>query len=1706
MLTSFRFQLYSRRDDIVDDDDDDDHISEHLRVTEFAELVEMGHKRNYAAAAYLAAVENDMFSFNEHDFAQVMDQLKFVEVASVVVAGERSNQLRTSSKLTELIETVFAPIKGQEFFYVYKKSHRNDIVFHLDDESSFVEESIEAVSREVSTRADDEASSSGLNRSLSDGGTDFEEEASLNSSSLGDDGQAPRNVGATPIFARLLIDGEPATICDLARIGQSASLSAQISIFPEDEDEASQRLDPMSALPSSHVGVVAEMGSLLNAYVAEQTLERLRHRGPSIDVQDLRLARACLRKARNSVASTIEVFFYSPKSDSMVPASAPAGADAEVEEGFNLLTDELLHSDDIALKSFDEGTGLLLVDTEQDGSSLAYFCFLTIRKARGVVAVEVYHPESTADGSVVIARVHDSISRCCHRANQRLLLNKLHRSKTASPLLIPESTRAESRTEDEELQDSPFHQGLFACPTVFRTTFELFHRCATNPEQVSRTLEATVLHNFSVSNRRGFFVYKDEDGSVYYMKLVTTGGGLEPDGRIELVVQGLDHPGLSVTKQLRELLQRRLHSIAVDMLSAVLTKNPRYYWKPADTRFVRTFEAEWSMLNDSNSRKESSHLRRYSFPSHVFDPAMVLVYFRQNLCGSTFFHPLTRPERFKKSSGHGRDKDGKSSLGLEFYYNNAPSKLDPAVQALSTLTKKGAKYSRLAGTGLAIIELSLVYKDGTRIDELPLAQTPADVDCMLEVPLRFLRFAEEDGFEEESDDDRSSVLVEVRIADTALKRDILHDWIRLTLDQVLIAWTIETHLQRQQRGLLRLGQQRDGCPSVSEDTKKETLHAVCPGLPALTSMLESSHGLPHPAVLKVQYDGVVRSSTVATFACDLLEAILSQMRLKTKSSRLEDYRSSLCAIRLNRSEPPRRVLLPLDSSGPNAVVTLVDQETRTDIRDTPIDCPEYILFYQSMTTESTLKLFQEVAIDDGTGESTESTAALKLLRKQNPSAFKRSFGFVFTVRKDKRTLIGYNWSTQLFNATRAHLEEKEKQLLALTSHSRESLQRRALRLLSPYSNSAAAKVDPKPKEDIDQRNSKSKLIASSAGESVEKEHNTGERTYQPRRHIRRPVNIRKPTLIGKSVDGAARHAVAASRARASSNLFKGNLSTSSNAQTGRKPVDSSRRGSGDRLTIGIDGANSDRQQSSLNRSNREKIGVASLQSSYKRVLTADHLRPHSAQVKASSISTRNHWPTKRPIDMTSSVSDLVLHEGSMMWTEASSVLPLPPRLVETLVSSFAQSMAVWTPELSLVPVQSCCKSASLAILSGELRAVRKCKGVTVVKVSRMRVVGPNQNSSMILLQTYLLTMPRREKDGKRTTKKRRYNSWALIEKDAAGTDLLSCSLRSTLNLRKALFDHAAATAERAMKSINGDLQYSEVLSLVRDLITMYSLRQQRKLLRSNYKCFSTTIVLKSYRDPMISGYDAPSLFRWIQSKCLGRTVISCGPAGVCFKREVIVGSTHSVCFLAPDPNATDRLRLIILCRTQGRNLHDFMFREDSNAAISIVDNIAVECAGLAYGELHFAATNMYRDRIWNRVSSASTLDPPSPGEVRDLLGLCKVKPVSDYVQLVPDLQRFKMIFSDDGMDDFSYLCDLLTREQTLSPSWTVGDSEMLVYSSAEDIYLLLHADDSSHKTRIDVVEREEGSPKSVNNPVFALQKAANVLLFSLWSDMAEEQS
>jgi hypothetical protein len=212
---------------------------------------------------------------------------------------------------------------------------------------------------------------------------------------------------------------------------------------------------------------------------------------------------------------------------------------------------------------------------------------------------------------------------------------------------------------------------------------------------------------------------------------------------------------------------------------------------------------------------------------------------------------------------------------------------------------------------------------------------------------------------------------------------------------------------------------------VAQLDGKELIEAICPGLPSLQYMLESSHDLPHPGISRLVNSGMIRSSTVATKTLKMLETCILGTLFKdsTSSEAWTKANVGFHIIRKSRSSLPEVVKLSWDPSSKRAVV----QATRTSqsvqdraIQDSPIDCPEYICFFQlsafggiASGMDPYHKLSREVMIHDGISDSSATIELLETLKAENRDAFMRSFAFVFSVKRNKRTLYTYNWTPSL---------------------------------------------------------------------------------------------------------------------------------------------------------------------------------------------------------------------------------------------------------------------------------------------------------------------------------------------------------------------------------------------------------------------------------------------------------------------------------------------------------------------------------------------------------------------------------------------------------------------------------------------------------------------------------------------------------------------
>ncbi|CAB9512295.1 seizure threshold 2 [Seminavis robusta] len=1730
--------LYSMREDIADDDSTNSHISEYLTMVEFADHWDAAHTKIYATAAYVALRHESIpvESFHTDDLDRVLGVCDFVQVASVLVGGVPTGTSDSDvvnegeSKLQELIFTILGEVGGYQggdytLFY-YKRG--GEEVLKLDEQeteslSTFdeldamgnVELEEEDPDNDRLTRSIDDNSATVDFASRSDDG--YERQPGTGEDhARGHDTNAPSDIKellAPPVFVRFTLDGKAATLNDLSLITKSSNLEAHLSIFLKDGQKSSNKVvEQQSQLPAFHGKVALELVALMNAYVAEQTLERLRHFGQELREDDLKVVKSCLLGARNVIRSRIEVFFYSTKIDAMVPALAPAGREAAIEEGFKLLKKELLKNDLITLRAF-AGDVFVAIDSK-GGNTLDFWCFISLKRTH--ISVKVHHSQGAETAFEVMSKVQEMISRCCHRVNQLRLLNQLHRSRTASELLIPKDTMVIEEPEGDAEQ--LFRSGVFRCPVVFRTSFDLFHRCATNPAQVARKLESTVLHSFAVSNRRNAFVYKDETGDVFYMMLEPRGGGVEPDGQIDLLVYGIQEPGPSITSQLAQLLQRRLLLIAVDMLSAVLTKNPHFHWKRQDLDFIHSFEEDWRRLDETHDNKPEDQCVEYIFPRYPTDPGMILLYFRQNLCGSTFFH------RLHKSVGEVKyDKNEFESEEVQFnendftfYYNNSPSKLDPGFQPWSTLTEKGAGYMRQAGSGIAIIKVALVATGSfLPVEEkirfgVPLAELGNNA------PLETMRMIRaKAGDEDETHfEGQPAIRIRVGIASTALKLAALHSWVLLTLDQVYSAWCVERHLERMQRNLIP----RPLVQLVSSDaaSKETDIESIYPGLRALMSFIDSNFDLPHPALEKTVSEGMIRASSVAAVAMKFMESFVSLVEQEVGKNTPASQKpaiSDIFVIRLSRSAQPQVVQLDYNARKKDVVARALQRDGKgVAFRDKPIDCPEYILFFLDPTKYaetgrapmSLPLMFKEVVVDDGNSDKSASICHLEALKGSSPETFYRNFAFIVSVKRNRRLFLSYNWAPQALKAIASTMLENDRALLKKASVSTDSLQQRALRSLAPPSEGMGKKVSNEADNYSVKSERTSTTSSSHPSENQSGGPSTGNGSYKPR--ISRPTFIRRPKLIGKSVEGAAMQAVAASRARASNKQrfpSRGAAATTASSQPQRPPdgrasvqsatATSQRKAQTNQAAL-VNRTQASAQSDEFFAAARKRFALLLAGSSATmRVWSSQHW--HSVQRL-----TKLWWPSRANTMIPRSVGEFILSQVPRTWSDAREVPHVPTTLLNSFAISLAQTIRMWNPGVLLVPVPSQdMGKLNSVLLMGEMKAVSSCRCLVIFKFSVSKFGGKGRQRNVLRGQGWTVTLPRHLKESRNN---RLLVNAAMAEKDGAGIDRQSVELHSSLDLDCLILDFLGFSIERAMRSLDNRLSTGDIIPLIKTLINRYPLSRQKEMRRLNYRVFEADIVLASYENRLINFYDSYVHYEWLRAHAADRSLVLCGSDGLCFKKEVILANgVHSICFLTCDKTEPEKMHLLIVARTEGKDLHEYIFVSGPHYdyGMTMRDTIAGEAAGIVYAELRAAAWDLRSNELWKKVATRTGGEAVSEEDVDELLVLVPPIPLLENLSQV-DQERIAMVMGS-GLDLLN-CCAAMQSEPAFSPShsFTSSDSRsrlFLFHLKGEDLFLIFRLSLQGELIELSLASREDNLVKK-GQRILVAQKVTNYLLNFLW--------
>ena len=186
------------------------------------------------------------------------------------------------------------------------------------------------------------------------------------------------------------------------------------------------------------------------------------------------------------------------------------------------------------------------------------------------------------------------------------------------------------------------------------------------------------------------------------------------------------------------------------------------------------------------------------------------------------------------------------------------------------------------------------------------------------------------------------------------------------------------------------------------------------------------------------------------------------------------------------------------------------------------------------------------------------------------------------------------------------------------------------------------------------------------------------------------------------------------------------------------------------------------------------------------------------------------------------------------------------------------------------------------------------------------------------------------------------------------------------------------------------------------------------------------------------------------------------------------------------------MKLLFLCRTQGQNLGDFMFREGCNVASYIVDNIAYEAGGLARQELHEAAKSILRDDLWELFSQNKDKALDTTRQFSQLISLVEVEtilpqtfignPRSSKIGLGLGLHgEVYDLFNGNVEMNWEFIFRAMKDETIFSPHFAVKDPDKvweIFYMPRADVFLVLGVGAQSSRLHMKIASRNLNSEQT----------------------------
>ncbi|KAL9182622.1 hypothetical protein ACHAXT_013274 [Thalassiosira profunda] len=1002
---------------------------------------------------------------------------------------------------------------------------------------------------------------------------------------------------------------------------------------------------------------------------------------------------------------------------------------------------------------------------------------------------------------------------------------------------------------------------------------------------------------------------------------------------------------------------------------------------------------------------------------------------------------------------------------FQFYFNSSPSQLDPDYQPLATLTEKGRAYSRQAGSGIAIIEVNLQqgnssechFRVGDRaVISKKLHVSPSDVSLRAEG----------------NHDEQFKIRVDA--INTSVDIDVIHKWVELSLSQVLAAWSIERHLESIRGGLLRSGSEKSVHPAsssqLSQQSHLQSLDKVLPGLPVLMDMISIASEMPHPAIITVEHKSMMSAMALAGHTLTLLEGMISSIFHKRRAL------DGVDVIRYTGKGSASRVDITKESHG----VRVLSAQGKV-LRDKPTSSPEYVASFgvnsesqKSYRDARQNQFFKEVLVAVSQQESSVFTDAVGRIKSEKSYLFRRHLVFILRVSRSSRTLFVYNANPAAQKVSAARFKEIEQEATRANERSRTALQSRCLRgvsflpkdSLKPKPATTDAPVDPTPIKEEKKPPANEEAVVKRG----------------PARRIPRPTSMLRPTLIGKSVDGAAAQAVAASRRRATMrpNVPQRKVATQSGKRSGAATHRDKTKETSAAAEHRVSAA--DRRVSDSNTKAtpvaRSSMPQTSLLKTYRAFLSLLKEGPDlTSQPRLNQFALQQLWHAflvsgdrgSSPLIPTRIMSMCygnLLLSGSIAPIQCDSGVASAKIFVNHLTKRWGAKKLLPMAGAEVNPQHG----PRLLYLKKELLKSPTRTAVLMVEVSTPW--DSYHNSFILCYKCWLVNTIDKKKADKRSRKV--FASARSMEREAAMIEAVALDFLRQLDLEEELFDLSCLRAAKMARGVRGENGTASVLSLLKAIIA----RWPGGAASTEYKLQRRFLAPSSFLEgPLLESSEKATLAEHLVSNCDKYNLTCCGQGGdsTCLAGRMKIAGLVVRYFIAWHETVPSALDVFVLCVAKGENVNGYITNGDSPIAEKISDVVLYSAMSAVQDLIEKAAEHIRKDSLWKMFGSRYTSPLPLGSALIDNAG--ELRSFSFQLEVISVDSRLELLLSDETELNLSWrdVLAAITRSPSFSHCITFDQgqrSQYLVYCNEEDMFLCFTLDPLHKVQNAKVMSRE----------------------------------